>query len=105
MAKLENLTELVGNSLKERLESLSEKGTVAIVEYKDIFREVFLMEVKSGMMWVYQKGDFCAGKKSGLRQMRISELTLWEIVRDGLNIEDWKKELEVFDNELKSLAT
>lgn len=97
---MDSLYELSGLELVEKLEDLVLKQTVAIVEYKEVFREVLLMEVRGEMVWVYQKADFCAKKKSGIRQMRMDELILWEVVSHNVTRDNWVKMQEVHDAEL-----
>lgn len=98
---MENLSQLVDDELIEKLQSLIDKNSVVIIEYKDVFREVFLKEIIGDKLWVYQKSDLNAAKNQGLRQMFLEQVILWEVLKDKVVLEDWKVELQEIEERNK----
>lgn len=103
--QMKNYTNLIGYKLIKELENLISQKTVAIIEYKDVFREVYLLEITDDKIMVYQKSDTNADKNEGIRKMFLSELILWDVVKTNINLEDWKFELKELEYSNNNFAT
>lgn len=96
---MKDYSALRGSDLESELQDLIDNKSILTIEYTGVFRDVYPLEIKAGKLWVYQKGDSYE-KSSGLRQMFLNKIVLWDVLKEGVNIEDWKQELTDLEQEI-----